>query len=438
MIKIMKRDQVRCVVGLLILCAFLLVLSGCDPIYDSAISYIDATTDVEELSDETIDTIVDNVVNCMTLNEQVGQLFIIDLKMMDTSVKSIKGKSLTKKQKKSLRLYPVGGIVLYSSDIKNREQLTRLLANLQEESELELFICVDEEGGEVSRVSSNKNMKTTAFPSMYTVGQAGDVKRAYEVGTTLGKDLKKLGINVDFAPVTDVAALTDDMQFVSEEIGERSYGSDAQLVSQMVAGQVQGMTEEGLCATLKHFPGQGSASSDTHTSAANISKTITELRECDFLPFRAGIKKGAQFIMMSHEGVNAITGDSTPACMSSLIVQDILREELKFSGIVITDAMNMVSITGQYTSKEAAVNCLNAGVDMILMPEDLEEAYNGILDAVADNTLSRDRIKEAAKRVIKCKIKQGILPLTSEFVVDASQNSYDSYHEIGEQENQKK
>ena len=100
--------------------------------------------------------------------------------------------------------------------------------------------------------------------------------------------------------------------------------------------------------------------------------------------------------------------------------------------------MNMVSITGQYTSKEAAVNCLNAGVDMILMPEDLEEAYNGILDAVADNTLSRDRIKEAAKRVIKCKIKQGILPLTSEFVVDASQNSYDSYHEIGEQENQKK
>lgn len=437
MIEIKKENQFRCLIGFVLFCV-LLTLSGCDTIYDSAISYIDATTDVEELSDETISTIVDNVVNCMTLNEQVGQLFIVDLKSMDTSAKSIKGKSLTKKQKKSLRLYPVGGIILYSSDVKNREQLTRLLSNLQEESELELFICVDEEGGAVSRVSHNKRMKTTAFPSMYTVGQSGDINRAYEVGSTLGRDLKKLGINVDFAPVADVAALTGDMQFVSEEIGERSYGSDAALVSRMIEKQVQGMTEEGLCATLKHFPGQGSADSDTHISAANVSKTITELRECDFLPFRAGIKEGAQFVMLSHEGVNVVTGDSTPACMSSLIVQDILREELQFSGIVITDAMNMVSITGQYTAKEAAVNCLNAGVDMILMPEDLEEAYNGILDAVSEGTLSRERIKEAAKRIIKCKIKQGILPLTSDFVVDASQNSYDSYHEIGEQENQNK
>lgn len=434
----MKRKHFRCMAGLVLLCVMLFVMNGCDSLSDSAISYIDATTNVEELTDETIDTIVENVVNCMTLNEQVGQLFIIDLKTLDASAKSLTGKKLTAKQKKGLRLYPVGGIVLYSSDIKNREQLTRLLANLQEESELELFVCVDEEGGSVSRVSSNRNMKTTAFPSMYTVGQSGDVKDAYEVGSHLGKDLQKLGINVDFAPVADVAALTDNMEFVSEEIGERSYGSDAQLVSGMVAKQVQGMTNEGLCATLKHFPGQGAASSDTHISAANVSKTITELRECDFLPFRSGIKEGAQFVMMSHEGANAITGDSTPACMSSLIVQDILREELGFSGIVITDAMNMVSVTGQYTSGEAAVNCLNAGVDMILMPENLDEAYNSILDAVAEGTLSKERIQQAAKRVIKCKIKQGILPLTSDFVVNASQNSYDSYHEIGEQENQNK
>lgn len=434
----MKIKQFRYLAGVLILCVLLLTVSGCDTLYDSAISYIDATTNVEELSDETIDTIVDNVVNCMTLNEQVGQLFIIDLKTMDTSAGSITGKKLTRKQKNSLRLYPVGGVILYSSDIKNREQLTGLLSNLQEESELELFVCVDEEGGTVSRVSSNKKMKTTVFPSMYTVGQSEDVMRAYEVGSAFGKDLKKLGINVDFAPVADVAMLTDNMEFVSPEIGERSYGSDAELVSGMVAKQVQGMTEEGICATLKHFPGQGAASSDTHISAANVSKTITELRDCDFLPFRSGIKEGAQFVMMSHEGVNVITGDSTPACMSQLIVQDILREELGFSGIVITDAMNMVSITGQYSAKEAAVNCLNAGVDMILMPEDLEEAYNGILDAVADYTLSRERIREAAKRVIKCKIKQGILPLTSDFVINASQNSYDSYHEIGEQENQGK
>ena len=134
----MKINQFRYLAEVLILCILLLTVSGCDTIYDSAISYIDATTNVEELSDETIDTIVDNVVNCMTLNEQVGQLFIIDLKTMDTSAGSITGKKLTKKQKNNLRLYPVGGVILYSSDIKNREQLSRLLSNLQEESEPDL------------------------------------------------------------------------------------------------------------------------------------------------------------------------------------------------------------------------------------------------------------------------------------------------------------
>ena len=434
---------------LTVLCFMVCSVTGCTPlIEDTGISYIDATTDVSELSEDTINAICKNVVNSMTLNEKVGQMFVVDVLSLESSGKSIKQKKLTKAMKRQLALYPVGGVILYSRDIKTRKQTKRLIRNLQEESDAKLFICVDEEGGRVSRIASNAAMNTTAFDSMYTIGLTANSENAYEVGETLGKELKELGINVNFAPVADVLEESkekaDDQtnygqqmsqeEERNEEIGDRSFGYDAEMVAEMVAKEVEGMHEQGVYATLKHFPGQGAATSDTHVSMASVEKSIEELRECDFLPFAKGIEAGAQFVMMSHESLGTVTGETLPASMSSLIIKDILRKELGFRGIVITDAMNMKSITSQYTAEEAAVACVKAGVDVILMPQDLEAAYNGIMEAVSNGEISEERIDKSVRRIIKCKIKQKILPLTSEVVVDASQASFEEYQNIGDLE----
>lgn len=427
--------------------------SGCATmIEDTGISYIDATTDVSKLSDDTINAITKNVVNSMTLNEKVGQMFVVDLYSLNGSNKTLKNKKLTAKLKKQLKRYPVGGVVLYSRDIKTAKQTKRLIMELQNQSKASLLVCVDEEGGRVSRVADNTEMKATKFPSMFEIGTTKNAQNAFEVGSTIGNELKELGFNVNFAPVADVlkdeSGLLSSVRQVSnvkdnalletllnEEIGDRSFGTDAELVGKMVAQEVKGMQQEGVCATLKHFPGQGAATSDTHVSVANVEKSIEQLRNCDFLPFSEGIEAGAQFVMMSQESLSGITGETEPACMSRLVVKDILREELAFKGIVITDAMNMKSITEQYSSEEAAVNCVKAGVDIILMPEDIEAAYNGIIDAVYSGEIEEKQIDKSVKRIIKCKIKNKILPLTSDLVVSASQSSYEEYQNIGDLEN---
>lgn len=435
-----KKKSVRIGVFLLLLLIFCSG-SGCSRLEDTGISYIDASTDVSTLSDDTINTIVENVVNSMTLDEKIGQMFIVDVPQLESSLKSVTSKKLSKKMKKKLDLYPVGGVVLFSREIRSPKQTKRFLNNLQKDCDISLFTCVDEEGGSVSRIASNPKMKTTVFPDMYTIGLSQDKSAAKKVGTTIGAEISKLGFNVDFAPVADVldsTIKTEENQTMAAgssavlagEIGSRSFGSDANVAADMVLEVVKGLKEQKVCATLKHFPGQGAASSDTHISAANVSKSINELRKSDFVPFSKGIKAGADFVMVSHESLNSLTGDNTPACMSSLVIKDILREELGFHGIVITDAMNMQSITGQYSSKDAAVNCVKAGVDVILMPGDLEEAYNGLIDAVNSGEISKGRINSSVKRIIKCKIKHKILPLASDVVIDASQADYENYQDI--------
>ncbi|MCR4717192.1 MAG: hypothetical protein K5656_08425, partial [Lachnospiraceae bacterium] len=216
------------------------------------------------------------------------------------------------------------------------------------------------------------------------------------------------------------------------EIADRSFGADATICSKMVSAAVKGLNNSGMIATLKHFPGMRAASSDTHIKAANVKSDIAELREVDFKPFISGIKANADFVMLSHESVNAVTGDTTPATMSSLVIKDILRDELGFEGVVITDAMNMEPIVGRYEADEAAVSSVKAGVDIILMPNDLELAYNGIVTAVKDGDITEERINDSVRRIIKCKLLKGIIKLDSDLVIDAIGDSYD---DIGQMEN---
>ena len=240
---------------------------------------------------------------------------------------------------------------------------------------------------------------------MEEVGSKQNTEYVKNMGETIGNDIKKLGFNVDFAPVADVK--TSDLNL---EIGSRSFGSDPEKVASMVKAFVNGIQSTNVSATLKHFPGQGSSKGDTHIESVNIDSSIAALRKVDFVPFEEGIKAGADFVMVSHISVSRVTETAQPASMSELIMKTILREELGFEGVIITDAMDMASITDGYTSAEAALGAFEAGADIILMPTDFEEAYYAILDAVNSGEIESQRIDDSVQRILTVKFMRGIIP----------------------------
>lgn len=295
----------------------------------------------------------------------------------------------------ALSQYAVGGLIYFGQNILDKEQITTMLANTASMSNYPIFLAVDEEGGDVSRVANSK-VEVTKVDDMAAVGAGGDASQAAEAGTTIGSYLSEIGFNVDFAPVADVAG-------EGSALGNRSFGSDPQIVGKMVANAVGGIEGTGVSACLKHFPGLGSTSEDTHDGRVEITKSLEEMRASDFVPFSTGIEAGADFVMVSHATAPALDEDNVPSSLSKKVITDILRGELGFEGVVITDALDMTAITDYYTPEEAAVMALEAGADMLLMPEDFEKAYQAVLAAVQDGTIPEERINESLDRIYRVK-----------------------------------
>lgn len=252
-------------------------------------------------------------------------------------------------------------------------QTKELISGLQDASRIPLFVSVDEEGGSVARVSSNEKMGVTHYPAAREIGETYNEDQLEEMGKTQSSQLKKLGFNMNLAPVADV--LTNES---NTEIGDRSFGSDAGDVSDIISTLVTSMQKQQISAVLKHFPGSGETWGDTHRGSAEAEQTIQTLRKIDFKPFEAGIDADVDAVMVSHLMLSNVTDEREPSTLSKRVVTDILRNELEFDGVVMTDAMNMKAITDDYSAGEAAVKALQAGVDVILMPDDLAEAYKAV------------------------------------------------------------
>ena len=188
-------------------------------------------------------------------------------------------------------------------------------------------------------------------------------------------------------------------------IGTRSFGSDANVVADMVSAELEGLLSQGVYGVVKHFPGHGGTDGDSHDGAVTLDKTLEELTAAELVPFQRAVDDGVSFVMVGHISVPQVVGDNTPASLSQRMVTGVLREQLGYQGIVITDAMNMAAVTNSYTADQAAVMAVNAGVDMILMPQDYETAYNGLLAAVQDGTITQERIDESVVRIVKIKLQ---------------------------------
>ncbi len=342
----------------------------------------------------------------MTLKEKIYQMFIVtpeQLTGMTESYATIAG-NMTKQ---ALSEKPVGGLIYFSDNLLNKEQVQSMLSGTQEfarssENGIGLFLSVDEEGGTVARAA--EKLGTTAFNDMAYYGEKGFPALVYEMGQTIGSDLSELGFNLDFAPVADVNLNPDN------ELGNRIFSGSAPVVGEMTSNFVRGIQEKGVFATLKHFPGLGAGDGNTHSGSVLIKRTYKQLKEDEFIAFKGGIEAGAGFVMVGHQ-ITSGSKDDLPGCMSKKVITDWLRGDLGFSGIVITDAMAMGAITGSYSCGEAAVMAVEAGVDIILMPENLTIAAEAVTNAVNQGRISEERIDESVSRILSKKLESGIIVL---------------------------
>lgn len=349
-----------------------------------------------EVPEEEKPSLVDETLAGMTLHEKVCQMmFVTPEELTGEDGVTVAGDAT----RQALENYPVGGIVYFAKNLESQDQVKEMIDNSQKYSSIGLFVATDEEGGVVNRLMDT--VGTTYIGSMYYYKDDGD-ETAYENAYTIANDMSALGFNLDFAPVADVWSNPDNTV-----IGERAYSDDYAQAAELVGNAVKGFNDGGVMCTLKHFPGHGDTAEDSHYSSAYVHRTKEEIMADEMQPFRSGIEAGAEFVMVGHLIVPDI--DEVPATLSYKIATGILRDELKFEGVAITDSFEMESIADNYSVDDAVVMSVKAGMDMILQPKDMASAVNSIEQAVADGELSEDRIDESVRRIFTLKESRGLL-----------------------------
>ena len=323
----------------------------------------------------------------MTLEEKVGQMFIARCPETDAAQLAAD--------------YHLGGYILFGRDFKDKtaEQVTTDIQSYQDAAEIPLLIAVDEEGGTVNRVSSNPNLRSSPFRSPQSLYSEGGLELVRSDAQEKCRLLESLGININFAPVCDVS------QDPADFIYDRTLGRDAQETSQYVAAVVETMAEEGMGSVLKHFPGYGN-NTDTHTGVAYDDRPYDTFLTSDFLPFQAGIAAGADMVLVSHNIVSAMD-EASPASLSPE-VHRVLREDLGFTGVIVTDDLVMDGVRDFAGDDEAAVLAVQAGNDLLCCT-DFQTQVPAVLAAVESGEISEEQIDAAVLRVLTMKLRLGIL-----------------------------
>lgn len=332
----------------------------------------------------------------MTLHEKICQLFIVHPQTL-TGTSPVLTADAAMEQ--ALIDCPVGGFLLDKSNMTDRQQLTDLTVGLQTMSEIPLILTCDEEGGRVTRLMST--VGTTWMDAMLRYKDEG-AETARSNAQIIASDLLSCGLNIDLAPVADVWSNPENTV-----IGDRAYSDDFAQAAQLIAAAVDGFHAGGTACTLKHFPGHGDTSADSHYGSVYVYKTLDALRKNELLPFQTGIDAGADAVMIGHVIVSDIS--SEPALFSREIVTELLREEMGFGGVVITDSLQMQAMTDHYGSGEIAVKSVQAGVDLLLCPADLDQAISALETAVAEGVIPESRIDESVLRILNLKANQGLL-----------------------------
>ena len=349
----------------------------------------------------------DSAIQKMSIREKVGQMFFVRPEALDTTIHwneyaELPDYKLEQVNKTMLAVnkdYPIGGMILYAHNIVDETQLKKFIDEIRELKGSPL-LAIDEEGGRVARIANNENFDVPKYESMAAIAESDDPEEAYKAAFTIGSYVKKYGFDIDYAPVADVNTNPDNIV-----IGPRAFSDDPETAAKFVVSYLNGLESAGVIGTLKHFPGHGDVSTDTHYGYASTDKTWDEMLKCEMIPFKAGIKAGAQMIMTAHIAAPNVSGDDLPATLSSVILQDKLRGELGFDGVIVTDAMDMGAITKQFSNAEAAIKSIQAGVDVVLCSREFTQVFDAVVKAVEKGEIKESRIDESVKRILKLKQK---------------------------------
>ena len=348
------------------------------------------------------------MIQAMSLEEKVGQMFIIRPEHLCRLVsadyihnhRTSWDKVLTDEMRGTLEEYPAGGFILFARNLGDtKEQVQKFTSDLKAASAIEPFVCVDEEGGRVRRIGRKFSGDVAQIGPMQEIGDTGDPGNAFDAAYTIGGYVKDYGFNLDFAPVADINTNPENIV-----IGDRAFGSDAQLVSEMVSAYLDGLHAQGVFGCIKHFPGHGDTTADAHSGYAAVYKTWEELLQVELIPFIDNMNK-TDFLMVEHLTLTNITSDDLPATLSRELLTGKLRGELGYDGVIITDAMEMGAVNNSYPSGEAAVMAVEAGVDIIHCPYNYVESFEAILSAVRSGRLTEERINESLRRIFAVKFK---------------------------------
>lgn len=331
----------------------------------------------------TVEEKVNATMKDMTLEEKIAQMLIVyytkdtvdtDLQKIITEVKP-------------------GGFILMKENITTYDKTQKFVSDLQYYSKIPMIISIDQEGGLVQRMQNLEDIKPTDIPAMYSLGKTENIDLAYQVGRVMAEEMRTLGINVVYAPVLDIYSNENNTV-----IGNRSFGKTKETVSNMALSLANGLEENGVIATYKHFPGHGDTITDSHFQLPIIRKNYAELSNLEWVPFEKAIVNNAKIIMVGHIALPEITGNDTPASLSEVIITDILKEKLNYQGLVITDALNMGALSNTYSEEEIYTKAIEAGVDLLLMPNGSKKAIEYIKKNIAE-----ERIQESVKKILTFK-----------------------------------
>lgn len=357
---------------------------------------VPSDTDSESISVVEYSPKVRTILADMTLREKVCQMMLVTPSAI-TGISKVTAAGETTRM--ALEKYPVGGLDYNKTNMVSQQQVAEMLAATQSYSKIPLILTCDEEGGRVARLMNT--IDTTWVNAMLDYKDDGP-ETAYANALIIARDMSALGFNMDLAPVADVWSNPENTV-----IGDRAYSDDFDQATELLPAAVAGFQEGGVACVIKHFPGHGDSSADSHYGSVYIYKTLDQLRAQELRPFQAAIDAGADSVMMGHLIIQDVSEE--PAVFSYELVTRLLREEMGFQGVVMTDALAMKAISDHYTNAQVALQSIQAGVDMLLCPMDLDDAIDSIIAAVESGEITESRIDESVLRILQLKENRGIL-----------------------------
>ncbi len=357
------------------------------------VDHISLFTQLEKAPNQQENQTISEVISKMSLEDKIGQIILAGISetTMDTNTKKL------------ISQFHVGGIIFYKNNLETPTQTVQLMNQLKtgNSSSLPLLLGIDQEGGRVTRLPDG----LVNFPPNEQIGKVNSPEFSYKVGTLLGHELKEFGLNLDFAPVLDINSNPNN-----PVIGDRSFGNNPEIVSELGIQTMKGIQSQNVIPTVKHFPGHGDTSVDSHLELPIVNKSLEELKKLELIPFKRAIDHGADVVMVAHILLPQLD-KTNPASMSKAVMTDLLRKQLSFTGVIITDDMTMGAITEHFDIGKAAVESVKAGSDIILVGHDYNNVVkitSSLKTAVQNGEISEQRLNESIERIIQLKKKYSI------------------------------